>query len=131
MVSGARLAGLRVLVVEDEMLISMMIEDVLADQHCVVVGPFNRVPDALQAAQTQPLDLAVLDVNIAGIKVYPIAEQLHVRGIPFLLLTGYGNSAVPLDRPTWQACIKPFKTDELIAKLEALVAAHAGPTSPH
>jgi DNA-binding response OmpR family regulator len=131
MVNGTRLAGLRVLVVEDEMLISMLIEDVLADQHCVVVGPFNRVPDALQAAQSQPLDLAVLDVNIAGTKVYPIAEQLDVRGIPFLLLSGYGKSAVPVDHPTWRACVKPFKTDELIAILESLVPRHWGPIAPH
>ena len=121
MVNGARLAGLRVLVVEDEMLISMLIEDVLADQHCVVVGPFNRVPGALDAASNQSIDLGVLDVNVAGTKIYPVAEALYARRIPFLLLSGYGQSAVPAHRPSWQACVKPFRTDDLIMRLESLV----------
>jgi DNA-binding response OmpR family regulator len=122
MVAGANLAGLRVLVVEDEMLIAMLIEDVLADYHCIVVGPFNSVPDALEAAVSENIDLAVLDVNVAGTKIYPVAETLDGRGIPFLLLSGYGDSAVPFDRPRWQASVKPFRTNELIARLESLVA---------
>ena len=66
---GPLLAGRRVLVIEDELLISMLIEDVLVENECIVVGPFNRLPGALHAATHQPLDLAVLDVNIAGDKV--------------------------------------------------------------
>jgi DNA-binding response OmpR family regulator len=120
-VGGARLAGLRILVVEDEMLISMLIEDVLADHQCIVVGPFNRVAGALKAAASRPIDLAILDVNIAGTKIYPVAEILQERGIPFLFLSGYGDSAIPADRPTWRACVKPFRTEDLIAKLESLV----------
>jgi DNA-binding response OmpR family regulator len=120
-VDASRLAGLRVLVIEDEMLISMLIEDLLAEYGCTVVGPFNRVVDALDVAHHQSIDLALLDVNIAGIKVYPVAEALHVRGIPFLLLSGYGEAAIPHDRPTWAACVKPFRTEELVKRLVALL----------
>lgn len=115
--SDTRLAGLRVLLVEDEMLVSMLIEDVLADHQCVIVGPFDRIPTALAAAQTEPLDLAVLDVNVAGVKVYPVAEELARRRIPFLLLSGYGANAIPPDRPDWHVCLKPFRSSDLVAML--------------
>ncbi len=117
------LAGLRVLVVEDEMLVAMMIEDLLEDQRCVVVGPFSRLPGALEVARTAAIDLAVLDVNLAGVKVYPVAEALAARSIPFLLVSGYGRSAVPPDRPDWRVCAKPFKSEELIAMLISQVKA--------
>src|ERR1700710_134135 len=99
--SSAVLAGLRVLVVEDEMLVSLLIEDVLADQLCVIVGPYDRLGGALEAARTEAIDLAVLDVNIAGRKVYPLADVLAARHIPFLLLSGYGRNAIPIDHPDW------------------------------
>lgn len=111
------LAGLRVMVVEDELLIAMLIEDTLGDQDCIIVGPFTTVPEALQAARSLPIDLAVLDVNLRGEKVYPVADALQGRGIPFLLLSGYGDDAIPPDRPGWQACSKPFESEDLIARL--------------
>ena len=111
------LAGLRVLVVEDEMLVSLLIEDTLADSDCVIVGPFDRVPNALSAALVEPVDVAVLDVNVAGVRVYPVAEVLAARGIPFLLLSGYGQDAVPTTHPEWRACSKPFTPKDLISKL--------------
>jgi DNA-binding response OmpR family regulator len=111
------LAGLRVLVVEDELLVAMLIEDALADQACVIVGPYARLQDALIAAATETLDLAVLDVNLAGKKVYPVAELLEKRGIPFVLLSGYGRDAIPVNHPEWQACNKPFQPEELISVL--------------
>jgi len=109
---------LRVLVVEDEMLVSLLIEDVLIDQRCTVVGPFERVPGALAAAQTEALDLAVLDVNIAGAKVYPVAEALAARHIPFVFVSGYGQNAIPIDRPSWRVCSKPFRPRDLVTMLE-------------
>jgi DNA-binding response OmpR family regulator len=115
--SSAVLAGLRVLVVEDEMLVSLLIEDVLVDQQCVIVGPCDRLTSALEAARTEIIDLAVLDVNLAGSKVYPVANVLEGRGIPFLLLSGYGKTAVPNDHPEWRVCSKPFRPEELVAML--------------
>ena len=117
------LAGLRVLVVEDEMLVAMMIEDILDEYQCVVVGPFSRLPGALDMAQTAAIDLALLDVNLAGVKVYPVAEALAARSIPFLLLSGYGQHAVPHDHPDWQVCSKPFRAEKLVAMLVEQVKA--------
>lgn len=108
------LAGLRVLVVEDEFLIAMLIEQTLADNDCVVVGPCGNVSDALQLAQLGSFDLAVLDVNLRGEKVYPVAEMLDRRGIPFVLLSGYGKEAIPPTHPAWRACSKPFTSRTLV-----------------
>jgi DNA-binding response OmpR family regulator len=111
------LAGLRVVVVEDELLVAMLIEDILAEQNCVIVGPFHRVDLALETARGGKVDLAVLDVNVAGVKVWPVAEILEARHIPFLLLSGYGKDAVPVDHPGWEVCAKPFRPETLIAML--------------
>jgi DNA-binding response OmpR family regulator len=111
------LAGLRVLVVEDEMLVSLLIEDILIEQQCVIVGPFHRVDEALEAARVTPIDAAILDVNVDGVKVYPVAEILATRLVPFLLLSGYGRAAVPADHPDWRACAKPFRSSDLVAAL--------------
>lgn len=117
MARRADLAGLRVLVVEDEMLVSLFIEDVLLEQSCVIVGPFDRIDAAMDAATSGALDLALLDVNVAGRTIYPVAEALARRDIPFLLLSGYGDAAVPVEHPDWRACAKPFRPEELIAML--------------
>lgn len=117
------LAGLKILVVEDEMLISLIIEDFLTDEKCLIVGPFDEVPSALAAAQTEEIDAALLDVNVKGTKIYPVAEALAERNIPFLLLSGYGEHAIPPDRPGWIACEKPFKAELLLSKLSECISA--------
>ena len=99
------------------MLVSLLIEDLLARQECVVVGPFGRMSGALEAARNEAIDLAVLDVNIDGVKVYPVAEILASRRIPFLFGSGYGENAIPFDRPKWRVCSKPFRSTELIGML--------------
>ena len=119
---NAALAGLRVLLVEDEMVVSLLIEDVLADAQCIVVGPFARVADALEAAQTETVDVAVLDVNVAGVKVYPVADVLAERGTPYLFLSGYGPNAIQEERPHARVCSKPFRTEHLLAMLTDLVS---------
>ncbi len=111
------LSGLRLLLVEDEFMIAMLIEDILLELDCVVIGPFASLTEALHAAQHAALDGAVLDVNLRGEKVYPVAEVLEGRGVPFLLLSGYGSDAIPADRPDWRACSKPFNPAELIEML--------------
>lgn len=111
------LAGCRVMIVEDELLVAMMVEDTLIDQGCEVVGPFGRIVDAMRAAEAEPLDLAVLDVNVAGDNVYPVAEVLVSRDVPFVLVSGYGQDAVPANRPEWIACAKPFLPEQLTAML--------------
>jgi DNA-binding response OmpR family regulator len=117
------LAGKRVLVVEDEVLVAMMVEDVLADAGCIVVGPFARVAEALAAARSMAVDVALLDVNVAGEKVFPVAHVLEERGVPFLFVTGYGPGALPRDRPDWEACAKPFHPEFLAECLARKVKA--------
>ena len=122
MTAHRELVGARILVVEDEMLVSLLIEDALTESGCLIVGPYDRIPAALDAARTLAIDAALLDVNLAGAKVYPVAEVLSARRIPFLLLSGYGPAAVPVDRAWWPVCSKPFRTEEMIAMLAEQIA---------
>lgn len=102
-------SGRRVLVVEDESLVAMLLETILSDMGCEIVGPASNVQDGLRvASQATALDAALLDVNVAGQKVFPIAEALKARGVPFVFSTGYGESGLPeiwRGNPTIQ---KPF-----------------------
>jgi len=116
------LAGLRIMVVEDEFLVSMMIETILEDEACKIIGPYTNITDALSAVRQVKTDCAFLDVNLHDEKIYPVAEILAHRGIPFVLLTGYGESAVPENRPGWHVCTKPFTPDQLITSLKTAIA---------
>ncbi len=107
------LRGLRILVVEDEMVVAMLLEDMLADLGCEVVGPASRVEEALRLAGSQAVDGAVLDVNVAGAEVYPVAEALAQRGIPFVFATGYGTVGLRDDYRGAPTVQKPFRQDEL------------------
>jgi DNA-binding NtrC family response regulator len=108
------LAGKRVLVVEDEYLVALVLEDVLSDAGCTVVGPFARVQDALAAAKVEVVDVALLDVNVGGEMVFPVAYLLEEKGTPFLFVTGYGRAILPRDRSNWEACTKPFQPEQLV-----------------
>ncbi len=116
------LAGAKVLVVEDELLVAMLIEETLVDHGCKVIGPFTTLGTALAAARDAQADLALLDVNLRGERVYPVAELLEGRRIPFLLLSGYGHEAVPAEHPLWVSCSKPFLPTELLRAMSALLA---------
>ena len=118
------LEGKRVLLVEDEYLLALTVQDVLRDAGCVIVGPFARVCEALDAARGELVDVAVLDVNIAGEMVFPVALALEARGTPFLFVTGYGRAALPADRADWDACTKPFRARELIDLLALKMRPH-------
>ena len=117
------LVGKRVLVVEDESLVAMLIEGLLEECECSIVGPCSTFEKALEAARTETFDLAVLDVNLRGKMVYPVAELLSERHIPFLFLSGYGDDAIPPGRDAWRVCAKPFKGNDLVKMMsEALLA---------
>jgi PAS domain S-box-containing protein len=81
--------GNRILLVEDEALVAMMMRDSLVELGFQVVGPFDRATDALACAADEPLDAAILDVNLGGDLVYPVAERLARRDVPFVFVTGY------------------------------------------
>jgi DNA-binding response OmpR family regulator len=120
------LAGKRILVVEDESLISMLLEMALQDEGSVVVGPAARVGEAIQLAEDEALDGAFLDVNLAGEAVFPVAEALTARGVPFLLLSGYGDQAVPEGRD-WPIRGKPFDVSNVLQVLSDLMRKPAEP----
>jgi CheY-like chemotaxis protein len=107
------LKGLRVLVVEDEALVALQLEDMLSDLGCAVIGPAARVHQALDLLNGQRVDAAVLDLNVAGELVYPVADALTRRGVPFIFATGYGASGLTepyRSRPVLQ---KPFLLSQL------------------
>lgn len=101
-------SGCRVLVVEDETLIAILIEETLHDMECEVVGPAAKLETALQLALDGGFDIAILDVTLRGGKVYPLAEQLLARGIPFVLASGYGDWALPQALQDQRRLMKPF-----------------------
>lgn len=108
MATGDELQGLRVLVVEDEAAISLLLEDMLMDLGCEIVGPAARLASALAMVEAETFDLAILDVNVAGEPIYPAAAALAQRGVPFVFSTGYGSAGIQepyRDRPVLQ---KPF-----------------------
>ncbi|WP_112662399.1 response regulator [Microvirga flavescens] len=115
--SGEELKGLRVLVVEDEAAISLLLEDMLIDFGCEVIGPAARLAAALDAVAREDVDIAILDVNVAGEPIYPVAEALVQRSIPFVFSTGYGSAGIKdafRNRPVLQ---KPFAQHDLKQKL--------------
>jgi DNA-binding NtrC family response regulator len=116
-----KLAGRRVLVVEDDTMVALVLETALEDAQCIILGPFGDLAGAMAAAQQEAPDLAVLDINLGGAMVFPLAELLDARGVPFLLLSGYGDAGLPEDKPDWPVCAKPFKLSDLIAALARLL----------
>jgi CheY-like chemotaxis protein len=113
--SSVDLRGRRILVVEDEMMIAMLVEDMLADLGCVVVdvaGTLSRGL-ALVADPGLALDGAILDVNLGGEKVYPVAEALTARGIPFIFATGYGIAGIADGFSHIPALAKPYESRAL------------------
>jgi DNA-binding response OmpR family regulator len=117
----ATLAGRRILLVEDELLVAMMLEEILRGENCAIVGPIPRLEPALKAAREAPLDAAVLDVNLAGERVDPVASALAARGIPFVFMTGYDRGMLPAEHADRPALAKPFRPAQLIDGLIALL----------
>ncbi len=114
-------ARLRLLVLEDEALVSMLIEDQVIELGFSVVGPAATVKQALALCATEPIDGALLDVNLGGgQRSDPVADYLETRNVPFLFVTGYGHAGLDprfADRVVLQ---KPFALPDLRRSLEAL-----------
>jgi DNA-binding response OmpR family regulator len=117
----AALAGVRILVVEDEFLVAMLIEEMLESAGCVVIGPIPRVPEALDAVDRDTCDAAVLDINLGGERIDPVAEALSKRNVPFMFVTGYGAASLPGDYVDRPHICKPFKMVELLGTISSLV----------
>jgi CheY-like chemotaxis protein len=114
----------RVLVVEDELMIRMLLEDMLSELGYTVAAEAARIDEALEAAKSADFDLAILDVNLDGQPISPVVDALVARGTPFVFATGYGERGLPeryRDRPTLK---KPFQMEGLQRMLQnALEAA--------
>jgi CheY-like chemotaxis protein len=106
-------AETRVLLVEDETLVALMIEDMIDDIGAMRVGTASTVGEAMTALESARPDIAVLDVNVGGDQVFPVCERLAELGIPFVFSTGYGAHGVP---PQWRAnpvLQKPYTAPQL------------------
>jgi CheY-like chemotaxis protein len=116
------LAGPRVLVVEDEALIALMMQAMLSDLGCTVVAMAHTPSEALSLIQggAQPIDLATLDLNLGGESAQGVAAELALRGIPFIVVTGYGEARVLAPFDTRPILIKPFLEQDLATALDAL-----------
>jgi CheY-like chemotaxis protein len=117
--------GRRILLVEDEVIVAMMIEDMLVQLGCDVVGPAARLDEALALAKSSRIDAAVLDVNLAGEMSYPVANELLRRGVPFVFSTGY-----EAPRNGFSDCLyiqKPFEERELARALASALSRRSPP----
>lgn len=101
----AMLVGQRVLLVEDEMILALDLHDIVESFGCIPTN-VSRISKALQLISAQAFDVAILDLNLAGEKVYPVADELGRRGIPFIFTTGYGEEGV----------LGPYRHNIILAK---------------
>lgn len=127
-----KLKGKRVLVVEDEALVSMLVEDELRDAGATVLGPAACVDDAMRlveaAAADGGMDAAVLDLNLQGEWATPVADRLAALGVPFLFATGYGEGCDRGGHGAAPHLHKPFAPERLVDTVEVLTAKRTAPT---
>jgi CheY-like chemotaxis protein len=116
------LKGKRILVVEDEALIAVMVEDMLTELGSTVVGPAATIEQALALARTEAIDGAVLDVNVRGERIDPVAEALAGRGVPMLFATGYGEVRLASGAPV-TVIDKPYTQEKLARGLASAMGA--------
>jgi DNA-binding response OmpR family regulator len=112
----------RVLLVEDDALIALALEATLADAGCRIVGPFPSVAAALRAIAQEPVDCALLDVNLGGEMTFPVADALTAADVPFVWLTGHTPEIVPARHRRRAVLGKPYLNATLVAALSAAVA---------
>ncbi len=117
MIAQPNLAGIKVLIVEDEPLISLFIEDTLADIGCRIAAVAANLADATTKVQRVEWDVVLLDVNLHGIQSFSLAETLSEEKRPFVFSTGYGIAGIPAHLQHIPVLQKPFQEKELIEKL--------------
>jgi CheY-like chemotaxis protein len=115
---AAQTSGGSVFLVEDEVMIRMMVADMLEELGYSIAAESGEIGDALKLAQSTEFDLAILDVNVNGKVISPVADLIAARNRPFIFATGYGSSGLPpeyRDRPALQ---KPFQIETLARVIE-------------
>lgn len=118
----ARLKGLRVLVVEDVFSMAVIMENTLSALGCTVIGPVARLEEAQALAVSEPLDGALLDVNLNGEAVYPVVDELRSRGVPTIFVTGYSAGALPEPYRGLPRIVKPFDMRSLVGLMARVFA---------
>lgn len=104
----------RVLLVEDEYFVAMEVVKALGDEGIATVGPARSVEEALRIIENGPIDAAILDINLRNQPVYPLAEQLEARNVPFVFATGYGEQAIPQRFRHVPRFEKPLDLEQLV-----------------
>lgn len=115
------LSGKRVLILEDEAILAMCIEDMLQDLGCIAVGPAFSIAHGQALAASEPLDAAVLDINMGSGTSFAVAETLRARSVPFCFATGYGSAGVPQDYAGVPVLPKPYTQASLAGILVRLL----------
>ena len=111
----------QVMIVEDEPIISMVLEDMLDELGYKVAASATSVSAALELLEGTPIDFAILDVSLRQENSFPVAEALRARGVPYFFSTGYGT--LPSEAPAASGILqKPYQIDELSSKIRELVA---------
>jgi CheY-like chemotaxis protein len=114
--------GLRVFVAEDEFHVLQLIEDMLTDLGCEIVDSVSSVREGLDKAAATQAQVALLDVNLRGKAIFPVAQILRDRGIPIVFSTGYGAEGIGAEWKTCPVIQKPFVIDGLQAILAGVVS---------
>jgi DNA-binding response OmpR family regulator len=112
------LSNKRILVVEDEAIVADMLQDMLTDLGAVVVGPVGTIARSLDLARSEPIDAAILDVNVRNERIDPVAELLRERRVPIVFATGYGQSAA-LTANGATIIEKPYTKQRIVAALSS------------
>jgi CheY-like chemotaxis protein len=118
-VAATELAGLRVFVIEDESMVAMLLQDMLAEIGCEVIGFASRFNDAVEKAKSLAFEVAILDVNLNGRHTFSIADSLAERGVAFVVATGYGTTSLPESLHRVPILQKPFRQQDLQRALRA------------
>jgi CheY-like chemotaxis protein len=117
--------GKRVLVVEDEPMIRLLLDDMLADLGYTMAAEAGRLDEALTQAKDGEFDVAILDVNLNGQPITPVVEVLVRRGVPFVFVSGYARRGIPEAHTNVPLLQKPFQSDGLASALAAVAAKRA------
>lgn len=113
-------AGRRVLVVEDEPMIRLLLDDMLTDLGYTMAAEAGRIEEALTVAKDGQFDVAILDVNLNGQPISPVVDILTARGVPFVFVSGYARRGIPEQHSTIPLLQKPFQADGLARALAAI-----------
>lgn len=116
---------LRVLVVEDELTIALSIKLFLESANCEVIGPSGRLDAALEIAASSEIDVALLDVNLRGLEVFPVADILARRNVPLIFLSGYEDAVLPSRFQGCRTLRKPARPEAILSALDAVTEVNA------